>query len=246
MNKGKRIAKVISHYGYCSRRQAEKLIFDGEVKVNGVVTTNPATIITDESIKINDKLINDPKINQKIKIWILHKLKNTITSNNDPEGRTTIFDILPDDLPRVITIGRLDINTEGLLLLTNNGDVSRHIELPKTGWRRVYRARVFGKINMEELKKLSNGIRIDNIKYGKIHVELEKEGAFNSWLKITLSEGKNREIKKVLEHFNLKISRLIRISFGPFHLGSLPAGQVRQVTDKAIKESLGNIISDLT
>ncbi|MFT4718729.1 MAG: 23S rRNA pseudouridine2605 synthase [Rickettsiales bacterium] len=241
VKKGRRVAKVIANSGYCSRREAEKLIEDGIVKVNGKVIDNPATLITDHSIKINDKLINQ---NQKPKVWVFHKPKNTIVSNNDPQNRKKIFDILPENLPRVITIGRLDINTEGLLLLTNNGDISRHIELPKTAWSRVYRARVFGKIDMTELQKLDKGIKIDGIKYGsiKIEMEVEKEGSLNSWLKVTLKEGKNREIKKVLEHFGLQVSRLIRISFGPFHLGSLSVGEVRPVDDKVLESFLGKLL----
>ena len=238
VKKGQRIAKIIANSGYCSRRVAERLIEDGLVKVNGQVIDNPATLITDQSIKINNKLIN-PKQNPKI--WIFHKPKNTIVSNNDPQNRKTIFEILPENLPRVITIGRLDINTEGLLLLTNNGDISRHIELPKTAWSRVYRVRVFGKINMDELQKLEKGIRIDGIKYGSIKIELEKEGSFNSWLKVTLKEGKNREIKKVLEHFGLQVNRLIRISFGPFHLGNLAVGQIKTVDNKVLKSFLGEL-----
>jgi 23S rRNA pseudouridine2605 synthase len=238
VKKGQRIAKIIANSGYCSRRDAERLIEDGLVKVNGQVIDNPATLITDQSIKINNKLIN-PKQNPKI--WIFHKPKNTIVSNNDPQNRKTIFEILPENLPRVITIGRLDINTEGLLLLTNNGDISRHIELPKTAWSRVYRVRVFGKINMDELQKLEKGIRIDGIKYGSIKIELEKEGSFNSWLKVTLKEGKNREIKKVLEHFGLQVNRLIRISFGPFHLGNLAVGQIKTVDNKVLKSFLGEL-----
>lgn len=238
VKKGQRIAKIIANSGYCSRRDAERLIEDGLVKVNGQVIDNPATLITDQSIKINNKLIN-PKQNPKI--WIFHKPKNTIVSNNDPQNRKTIFEILPENLPRVITIGRLDINTEGLLLLTNNGDISRHIELPKTAWSRVYRVRVFGKINMDELQKLEKGIRIDGIKYGSIKIELEKEGSFNSWLKVTLKEGKNREIKKVIEHFGLQVNSLIRISFGPFHLGNLAVGQIKTVDNKVLKSFLGEL-----
>ena len=216
----------------CSRREAERLIEDGVVKVNGKIIDSPAILITDQSIKIYDKLINPY---QKPKIWVFHKPKNTVVSNNDPQNRKIIFDILPENLPRVITIGRLDINTEGLLLLTNNGDIARYIELPKTAWSRVYRVRVFGKINMEKLQKLEKGIKINGVKYGAIKVEMEREGDFNSWLKVTLKEGKNREIKKVLEYFDLKVNRLIRISFGPFHLGSLPIGDVKSVDDKILK-----------
>jgi 23S rRNA pseudouridine2605 synthase len=234
-NKGQRIAKVIANSGYCSRREAERLIADGIVKVNGKIIDNPAILITDQSIKINDKLIN-PK--QKPKIWIFHKPKNTIVSNNDPQNRQTIFDILPENLPRVITIGRLDINTEGLLLLTNNGAIARHIELPKTAWSRNYRVRVFGRVNMNEIKKLEKGIKINGIKYGSIKVEMEREGDFNSWLKVSLKEGKNREIKKVLEYFGLQVNRLIRVSFGPFQLGSLAVGEVKSIEDKMLKNTM--------
>ena len=234
-NKGQRIAKIIANSGYCSRREAERLIADGIVKVNGKIIDNPAILITDQSIKINDKLIN-PK--QKPKIWIFHKPKNTIVSNNDPQNRQTIFDILPENLPRVITIGRLDITTEGLLLLTNNGAIARHIELPQTAWSRNYRVRVFGRVNMNELKKLEKGIKINGIKYGSIKVEMEREGDFNSWLKVSLKEGKNREIKKVLEYFGLQVNRLIRISFGPFQLGSLAVGEVKAIEDKMLKNTI--------
>jgi len=234
-NKGQRIAKIIANSGYCSRREAERLIADGIVKVNGKIIDNPAILITDQSIKINDKLIN-PK--QKPKIWIFHKPKNTIVSNNDPQNRQTIFDILPENLPRVITIGRLDINTEGLLLLTNNGAIARHIELPQTAWSRNYRVRVFGRVNMNELKKLEKGIKINGIKYGSIKAEMEREGDFNSWLKVSLKEGKNREIKKVLEYFGLQVNRLIRISFGPFQLGSLAVGEVKAIEDKMLKNTI--------
>ncbi|MFT5703535.1 MAG: 23S rRNA pseudouridine2605 synthase, partial [Rickettsiales bacterium] len=224
--KGQRVCKIIARSGFCSRREAEVLIADGRVKVNGVVIDTPATLITDHSIKIDDKLINEKA---PAKIWIFHKPRGLITSNSDPKARKNIFEALPKSLPRVVTIGRLDINTEGLLLLTNDGGVARHIELPSSGWTRIYRARVYGIINMERLKKLQKGIIIDGVKYAGIKIEMEQERDFNSWLKISLTEGKNREIKKVLEYFGLKVSRLIRISFGPFHLGNLPVGSVKDV-----------------
>jgi 23S rRNA pseudouridine2605 synthase len=238
---GQRIAKVIARSGFCSRRDAEKLIFEGRVKVNGVAIDSPSTLITDHSIKIDNKLLSGKK---PAKLWIFHKPKGFITTNKDPLARKTIFDILPKNLPRVITIGRLDINTEGLLLLTNDGELARYVELPSNKWTRVYRARVFGIIDMERLKKLQKGVTIDGIKYGGIKIEMEKERDFNSWLKISLAEGKNREIKKVLEFFGLKVSRLIRISFGPFNLGKITVGEVAEVSktaiDKAIpKEILG-------
>ena len=233
--KGQRVAKIIARSGFCSRREAEELIAEGRVKVNGVVIETPATIITDHSIKIDDKLLLEKK---PAKVWIFHKPRGFITTNKDPKARKTIFEILPKNLPRVVTIGRLDINTEGLLLLTNDGEVARYVELPSSKWTRIYRARVFGKIDMERLKKLQKGIVIDGVKYDGIKVEMEQERDFNSWLKISLTEGKNREIKKVLEYFGLQVSRLIRISFGPFHLGKMPIGEVKEVPKAVLSEAI--------
>ncbi|MFT6332179.1 MAG: 23S rRNA pseudouridine2605 synthase [Lentimonas sp.] len=233
--KGQRICKIIARSGFCSRREAEELIADGRVKVNGVVIETPATIITDHSIKIDDKLINEKT---PAKIWIFHKPKGLITANKDPKARKNIFEVLPKHLPRVVTVGRLDINTEGLLLLTNDGELSRYIELPTSKWTRIYRARVYGRVDMERLKKLQKGIMIDGIKYGGIKVEMDQEKDFNSWLKISLSEGKNREIKKVLEHFGLQVNRLIRISFGPFHLGKMKVGEVKEVPKPVLRDAI--------
>ncbi|MCE3255290.1 MAG: pseudouridylate synthase family protein [Rickettsiaceae bacterium] len=233
--KGQRIAKVIARSGICSRREAEQLIAEGRVKVNGEVIDTPATIITDHSIKIDDKLL---AAKQPPRVWVFHKPRGLITTNKDPKARKNIFEILPKNLPRVVTVGRLDINTEGLLLLTNDGEIARYVELPSSKWTRVYRARVFGKIDMERLKKIQKGITIDGVRYGGIKVEMEQERDFNSWLKISLTEGKNREIKKVLEFFGLQVSRLIRISFGPFHLGGLPVGEVKEVYKSVLSEAL--------
>ena len=233
--KGQRIAKIIARSGFCSRREAEQIIAEGRVKVNGVIIDTPATIITDHSIKIDDKLL---AIKQPPKIWIFHKPRGLITTNKDPLARKNIFQVLPKNLPRVVTVGRLDINTEGLLLLTNDGEVARYIELPSSKWTRIYRARVFGRIDMERLSKLQKGITIDGVKYNGIKVEMEQERDFNSWLKISLAEGKNREIKKVLEYFGLQVSRLIRISFGPFHLGNLPVGEVKEVPKGVLSEAI--------
>ncbi len=235
-DKGDRIAKVIARSGYCSRREAEELIFEGRVKVNGQIIDNPATLITDQSIKINNKLLAKK---QPTRLWIFHKPKGFVCSNSDEKGRKTVFDILPDNLPRTMSVGRLDINTEGLLLLTNNGEVARYIELPENKWIRNYRVRVHGKVNMTRLEKLSKGIRIDRVNYGPIKVELEKEGS-NSWLKISLNEGKNREVKKVLQYFGLEVNRLIRVSFGPFMLGNLKTGQIKEVARGVLKDTLKN------
>ncbi len=237
--KGIRIAKFIADCGYCSRREAEALILEGAVKVNGQVIETPATFITDQSVKINNKLINRQ---QETKLYILHKPKGFLTSTKDPENRPLIFDLIPKNLPRLISIGRLDFNTEGLLLMTNNGDLARYVEHPNTAWIRKYRARVFGKINPEQLKKLENGIKIDGVYYKSIKVEVESQNGANSWLKISLSEGKNREIRKVMEHFGLQVNRLIRTSYGPFNLGNMPAQAIKEVKKSILRDFLPKFV----
>lgn len=237
--KGERIAKVIARCGYCSRREAEKLIIDGDVKINGVVVTNPATNITDESIKIKNKLLDR---NIDTKLWIFHKPKGYIVTNNDPQKRKTIYEILPKSLPRVISVGRLDMDTEGLLLLTNNGELARYIELPSTGWSRQYRVKVHGsldRINFDTLAK--KGVVIDGIKYAPMKISIEKESdTTNTWLKVVITEGKNREVRKIMEYLRLRVVKLIRVSFGPFHLGNLPKGMVKIVSKKALQAAVGN------
>lgn len=234
-NKLPRIAKVIADSGYCSRREAEKMIFEGRVAVNGKIIESPAMLISDESIKIDNKLINNK---QKTRLWIFHKPAGFITSNFDPKNRKTIFNILPSDLPRLISIGRLDYNSEGLLLMTTNGELARYVELPKTGWIRKYRVRVHGKINENRLKNLINGITIDNIKYKFSEVKIEKSQSTNSWLILSLKEGKNREIRKVMEFLGLKVNRLVRISYGPFNLGNLSKGNIKELSQKMIDNFL--------
>ncbi len=233
--KGIRVAKVIAAAGHCSRREAEELIAEGRVKVNGQVITSPATFITDHSVKIDDKLIN---AKSPTRLWLFHKPTGFLTTTKDPNNRKTIFDLLPKDLPRVIAIGRLDYNTEGLLLLTTDGALARQLELPKNQFIRQYRARVFGKIDAERLKRLERGITVDGVRYGSIKVEIEVEKASNSWLKISLTEGKNREIRKVMEHLGLKVNRLIRVSYGDFTLGTLPVGQVTEIRKSVLNQLL--------
>ncbi len=239
-NKGIRIAKYIADSGYCSRRDAEKLIIEGAIKVNGEVISTPATFITDQSVKIYNKLIN-PK--QETKLFIIHKPKGCLTSHKDDKNRPLVFDLIPKELPRLISIGRLDYNTEGLLLLTNNGQLSRHIEHPNTGWIRKYRARVYGKINETKLQKLESGITIDGVIYKSIKVTIESQNGHNSWLSISLKEGKNREIRKVMEYTGLIVNRLIRTSFGPFNLGNLPVGQIKEIKKSIIKDFLPDFVS---
>ncbi len=233
--KSTRIAKIIADAGYCSRRQAEELILEGRVQVNGKLIDTPAILITDESIKIDNKLIN-PK--QDIRLWLFNKPSGFLTTTFDPKNRKNIFDILPQDMPRVISVGRLDYNSEGLLLLTTNGDLARYMELPKTGWIRKYRVRAHGKINEERLQKLTKGIVVDGTKYRFSEIIVESMAGTNAWLKISLKEGKNREIRKVLEHLGLKVNRLIRVSYGSFNLGNLASGQVLEVTKKQLQSFL--------
>ncbi|HLD76621.1 MAG TPA: pseudouridine synthase [Rickettsiales bacterium] len=232
--KGNRIAKVIAAAGYCSRRDAEKLIAEGRVQVNGKEINTPTILITDQSIKIDGKLLQQK---QELRLFLFHKPAGIITTNKDPNNRKTIFDLLPKSLPRLIAIGRLDFNTEGLLLLTTSGSLSRYIELPKTAWVRKYRARVFGRLNHDRLKKLENGITIDGVRYGSIKVAIDQEGS-NSWLTISISEGKNREIRKVMEELGLKVNRLIRTSFGPFILGELKVGEIKEIDKNSMKNSI--------
>ncbi len=235
-DKGIRIAKYIAHAGVCSRREAEEMITQGRVKVNGLVIESPATLITDHSVKVDDKLISAKK---DIRLWLFHKPKGIITSNKDEKNRKTIFELLPKNLPRMISVGRLDFNTEGLLLLTTNGDFARHLELPKNKISRIYRARVFGKLNHERLKKLERGITVNNVRYGSIKVTVDNEGDSNSWLTIIMEEGKNREIRKVMEELGLHVNRLIRISYGPFELGQIKVGEAFEVSRLSLKKHFG-------
>jgi len=238
--KGIRIAKLIASLGHCSRRKAEELIFQERVKVNGKIIDTPATFITDESIKIDDKLINQTQ--KQTRLWIFYKGKEMLTTNKDPNKRPTIFDVLPTILPRVVTVGRLDFNTEGLLLLTNNGALSRYMELPKNKWIRKYRARVYGRLDEARLKKLEKGITVDGTRYGSIKVEIESTSGTNSWIKISIQEGKNREIRKIMEHLGLSVNRLIRVSFGPFNLGNMKPLEVKEVQKSVLASSFGDDI----
>jgi 23S rRNA pseudouridine2605 synthase len=232
-----RIAKRMARAGLCSRRDAERWIEDGRVVLNGKKLTTPACVVSQtDRIEVDGKPL--PGM-ERTRLWLLNKRAGQVTTNKDPEGRLTIFERLPADLPRVMSVGRLDINTEGLLLLTNDGGLSRILELPSTGWLRRYRVRAHGSVTQEQLDKLADGIAVDGVLYGSIEATLEREQGTNVWLTFAMREGKNREVKKVLAALDLDVNRLIRISYGPFQLGDIPAGEVMEVRSKTLRDQLG-------
>jgi len=239
---GERIAKVMARAGLCSRREAEAWVMNGRVEVNGKVLTTPAVTVTGK-----DKVLVDGEplpMRERTRLWLYHKPRGLVTTNKDPEGRPTVFDRLPDDLPRVLTVGRLDINTEGLLLLTNDGGLARVLELPATGWLRRYRVRAFGKITQAELDTLNDGVAIDGVLYGAIEATLDKEQGGNVWMTVGLREGKNREVKRVLEHLGMSVNRLIRLSYGPFQLMDLAEGDVREIRGRVLRDQLGDALAE--
>ncbi|MCA0023201.1 MULTISPECIES: pseudouridine synthase [unclassified Mesorhizobium] len=234
---GERIAKRLARAGLASRRDAEELIAAGRVKVNGRVLSSPAfNVMPGDIIHLDGMEI--PPI-ERTRLFLFHKPAGVVTTNRDPEGRKTVFDVLPAELPRLMTIGRLDINTEGLLLLTNDGGLSRVLELPATGWLRRYRVRVHGKVEESALAGLREGIAVDGVFYGAIEASLDREQGSNAWLTIGLREGKNREVKNILGALGLDVTRLIRISYGPFQLDELPEGHVLEIKGKVLRDQLG-------
>ncbi len=234
---GQRIAKLMARAGLCSRRDAEQWITEGRVSVNGEVLTSPAFNVNDaDEVSVDGQPLRAP---ERTRLFLFHKPRGVVTTAKDPEGRATIFHRLPHDLPRVVAVGRLDINTEGLLLLTNDGGLSRVLELPATGWLRRYRVRAHGEITQEQLDALRDGITIDGISYLGIEARFERQQGSNVWLTMGLREGKNREIKRVLEHLGLGVNRLIRVSFGPFELADLEEGEVVEVRTRVLRDQLG-------
>ena len=234
---GERIAKRLARAGIASRRDAEDLIAAGRVSVNGRKLDSPAVnVMPDDRIEVDGTAI--PAI-ERTRLFLFHKPAGVVTTNRDPEGRRTVFDVLPADLPRLMTVGRLDINTEGLLLLTNDGGLSRVLELPATGWLRRYRVRVHGKVEEKALAGLKDGIAVDGVFYGSIEASLDREQGSNAWLTIGLREGKNREVKNILGALGLEVSRLIRISYGPFQLADLPEGHVLEIKGRMLRDQLG-------
>ncbi len=234
---GDRIAKVIARAGICSRRDAEKLIAEGRVKLDGEIVTTPALKVTDSNIVLVDgNPLAEP---EAARLWRYHKPTGLVTTHKDPQGRPTVFASLPKHLSRVVSVGRLDFNSEGLLLLTNDGDIARRLEIPSAGWTRVYRARLFGKVTQSDLDKLASGVTIQGVKYSPIVADLERSKGVYSWATVSLKEGKNREVKRVMESLGLKVARLIRVGYGPFQLGHLEPGAIEEIPARLWREKLG-------
>ncbi|MBR6327735.1 MAG: rRNA pseudouridine synthase [Alphaproteobacteria bacterium] len=232
-----RLAKYIARSGVCSRRDAEKYILQQRVSVNGNIIETPAFNVNENDVVLLDgeKL---PQI-EPTKLFIYYKPVGLVTTHKDDKGRQTVFETLPPEIGRVLSVGRLDLNSEGLLLLTNNGGLARELELPANAWSRRYRVRVHGKIDEAKHKEIENGVTIDGVRYGKLSLVLDSQNGTNAWLTVTLNEGKNREIRKLMKFAGLEVARLIRVSYGPFQLGNLKKGELKQVPQKVLKEQLG-------
>ncbi len=234
---GERIAKYLARAGIASRREAEKLIEQGIVTVDGETLTTPAFKVTPEmDIRVDGTRVGKP---DTPRLWRYHKPDGLVTTHKDPQGRPTVFDALAGRLPRVISIGRLDLTTEGLLLLTNDGGLARLLELPSTGWARRYRVRAYGRTTQAALDTLKDGVDIDGVRYGAIRATLDQMQGGNSWITLSINEGKNREVRNVMRHLGLQVNRLIRTAYGPFQLGKLAKGEFEEIPGKQLKEQLG-------
>lgn len=235
---GERIAKRMARAGLCSRREAERWIEAGRVRVNGEKLQTPAVVVTPSCrIEVDGKPLAAA---EPTRLWRYHKPPGLITTDRDPEGRRTVFEALPKTLPRVMSVGRLDYNSEGLLLLTNDGALSRHLEHPRTGWTRRYRVRVHGHPAPEMIAELAAGIQYEGVRYAPLQATVDRLQGGNAWLTLALKEGKNREIRKVLESFGLAVNRLIRVNYGPFTLGDLALGDVAEVKTRILADQLGS------
>lgn len=234
---GERIAKIIARAGICSRRDAEKLIANGRVTLDGEKVTQQGTRAAEHQVvSVDGKPLTEP---EPTRLWRYYKPDGLVTTHRDPQRRPTVFMNLPKNLPRVVSVGRLDFNAEGLLLLTNDGDLARKLELPASGWVRKYRVRLFGKVTQADLDKLAQGRTIGGVKYGSVIADLERSKGIHSWASISLKEGKNREVKRLMESLGLKVARLIRVQYGPFHLGQLAEGAAEEIARKVWREQLG-------
>ena len=237
MPDGERIAKVIARAGVCSRRDAEKLILEGRVRVDGAVIASPALNVTPANIvQVDGNALSEP---ESARMWRYHKPGGLVTTHKDEKGRPTVFANLPRTLGRVVSVGRLDFNSEGLLLLTNDGEIARRMEIPAAGWTRVYRVRLFGKVTQADLDRLATGITVAGVKYGPVVADLERSKGMYSWATVSLKEGKNREVKRLMESLGLRVARLIRTAYGPFQLGQLAEGQVEEIGARLWREKLG-------
>ncbi|HEY9163870.1 MAG TPA: pseudouridine synthase [Magnetovibrio sp.] len=235
--KGERVAKLIARAGLCSRRDAERWIVEGRVQVDGKSIDTPAMVVDDPTrIKVDGKSLPGKST---ARLWRYHKPPGLVTTHKDEEGRPTVFESLPGELPRVISVGRLDLNSEGLLLLTNDGGLAREMELPSNAWTRTYRVRVFGHVTQEILDTVKDGCTVEGIHYGPVDAKIEKKTGRNAWLIVSLNEGKNREIRQVMRHLELHVNRLIRTAYGPFRLGDLERGEVREISPRHMLEQLG-------
>jgi 23S rRNA pseudouridine2605 synthase len=234
--RGDRIAKYLSRAGVASRRDVERMLAEGTIKLNGKTVTHAATFISaGDVVQVNGKVVDQP---DRTRVWRYHKPEGLVTTHKDPEGRPTVFEKLRLQLPRVVSVGRLDLTSEGLLLLTNDGGLARQLELPATGWLRRYRVRVFGVPNESALKALAKGVTVDGVRYGPIEAEVDAKKGDNTWLTVSLREGRNREIRRVMAHLGLSVSRLIRIAYGPFQLGTLERGGIEEIPPRVLREQL--------
>jgi 23S rRNA pseudouridine2605 synthase len=233
MIKGERIAKVMARAGLCSRREAERWIADGRVAIDGKTLTSPAVVVPPGAkVTVDGEPLAQP---ERTRLFRYHKPRGLLTTERDPEGRPTVFETFPPELPRLLSIGRLDFNSEGLLLLTNDGELKRRLELPATGWVRRYRVRVHGQPNPTALDDLRRGMTVDGVRYGPIEAAIERQQGTNAWLSVALAEGKNREVRRVMEALGLPVNRLIRVGYGPFMLGELPLGDIVEVAQGELR-----------
>lgn len=231
---GDRIAKLLARAGIASRREIERMIADGRIAIDGKLVETPATLLTSlRSVTVDGQAVAAPTA---ARLFLFHKPTGVLTTERDPRGRRTIYDVLPKGLPRLVPVGRLDLNTEGLLLLTTDGGLKRQLELPSSGVTRTYRARAYGNVTQAQLEDLMEGIEIEGVRYGSIDANMERRTGANVWIEMKLTEGKNREVRRVLEHLGMSVSRLIRTAYGPFELGDLPAGQVGEVGERDLSK----------
>ena len=236
IQRGDRIAKWLARAGVASRRDVERMLTEGRVKLNNAVVTHPATFVdAKDIIQVDGAVVGEP---ERTRVWRYHKPDGLVTTHRDPEGRPTVFDKLRTQLPRVISVDRLDLTSEGLLLLTNDGALARRLELPTTGWIRRYRVRVHGIVDADALKRLAQGVTVEGVRYGPIEAALDNRKGENAWLTVSLREGRNREIRKVMGHLGLAVTRLIRIAYGPFQLGTLERGGIEEIPARVLREQL--------